>query len=138
MGLRALALAPLLLLACACRNIPPLNDVAARELPCNQGVAIERAGADGEIYRASGCGMRAYYYYTCFGTLGLECKWYRVAHRAVEDLRCPLEQIEYEGLERGIVRASGCGRETFYRRQCEGDVCGWRLTSDPRLRSTPQ
>jgi hypothetical protein len=130
------ALAPLLLLACSCRNVPPLDAHAAQELPCTQGVAVERAGAEGEIYRASGCGLRAYYYYTCFGTLGLECKWYRVAQRATEDLRCPAAQIEYEGLDRGIVRASGCGGQTFYRRQCEGDKCSWRLSGDPRLQGT--
>ena len=130
--MRLQALAPLLLLACSCRNVPPLTGVAARELPCDQAVDVERAGTTGEIYRASGCGVRAYYYSTCFGVLGTECKWYRVAARAVDDLRCPTEKIEYEGLERGIVRAWGCGGETFYQRQCEGDTCSWRLAADPR------
>jgi hypothetical protein len=126
------SLAPLLLLACSCRNEPPLNPVAAQDLSCDQDVAVERAGTEGEIYRASGCGVRAYYYLICYGALNLECKWVRVAPRAVDDLRCPAEQVEYEGLERGMVRAWGCGGETFYRRQCEGMTCGWRLTGDPR------
>lgn len=130
--MRIRALAPLLLLACSCRNEPPLAATASRELPCDQDVAVERAGTAGEIYRASGCGVRAYFYRICYGALSLECKWLRVAPRAVEDLRCPAEQIEYEGLARGMVRASGCGGETFYRRECSGDTCGWRLTADPR------
>jgi hypothetical protein len=95
-------------------------------------VAVERAGAKGEVYSASGCGKRAYYYRICFGAFNAECKWRRVAERAVDDLKCPAEQVEYEGLERGMVRASGCGGEAFYRRECEGNTCGWRLTTDPR------
>lgn len=130
--MRLRLLAPLLLLACSCRNVPALDAVAARELPCNQDVVVERAGAEGEIYRATGCGMRAYYYRVCYGTLTLECKWVRVAQRAVDDLKCPAEQVEYEGLDRGIVRAWGCGGERFYRRECQGNTCGWRLTIDPR------
>ena len=129
---------PLLLLACSCRNLPPLASAAARDLPCDKAVDVDRAGNAGEIYRASGCGMRAYYYYTCFGTLGTECKWYRVAARAADDLQCPAEQIEYEGLERGFVRASGCGREMFYQRHCEGDTCRWRFAADPRSQHTQQ
>lgn len=132
MRLQSLALAVLLALACSCRNEPPLTAAAAQELPCDQDVTAERAGTAGEIYRASGCGKRAYFYRICYGAFSLECKWVRVAPKAVEDLRCPEEQIEYEGMPRGMVRASGCGGETFYRRECDGDTCGWRLTADPR------
>lgn len=131
--MRLRALAPLLLFAAACQNVPPLDAVAAQELPCNQDVVVERAGSAGEIYRATGCGKRAYYYQTCYGPLNKDCKWHRVAERAVDDLHCSAEQIEYEGVGRGIVRAWGCNGETYYRRECEGNTCGWRLTTDPRI-----
>jgi hypothetical protein len=128
----SLALAPVLLLACSYQKVPALDAVAAQELPCDQAMSVERAGTEGEIYRASGCGKRAYYYRICFGAFSAECKWRRVAERAVDDLKCPAEQVEYEGLERGMVRAWGCGGEGFYRRECEGNTCGWSLTTDPR------
>jgi len=135
--MRLRALAPLLLLAVSCRNERPLTATAARELPCDQDVTVERAGTAGEIYRASGCGTRGYFYRICYGVLDSECKWLRVAQRAVDDLRCPVDQIEYEGLERGAVRAWGCGGERFYRRQCDGDTCGWRFIVDPRPPGAP-
>ncbi|MBN2191602.1 MAG: hypothetical protein JW751_02200 [Polyangiaceae bacterium] len=50
--------------------------------------------------------------------------------RAAQDLNCPVGDLfiehKWEGSE-ASKRASGCGREAFYVRECEHEGCLWKI-----------
>ena len=84
----------------------------------------------------------------CFGLLLAACggltSTEQVQLRAANDLRCDATQVQATQVDADTVRASGCGQERTYVKDCTGGntagnatQCNWRSHSDSTAGTPP-